>query len=416
MTYSMDSVKGNAVINAFIESKKLTLNKSKCHRIHVSKNQHETSSNCPELKVHSDKMDNSDKEKYLGDVVDKSGKIRATIEDRKSKGHALVAEINAILEEIPLGQHKMEIGLHLRQAMLLNGMLYNSEVWHSITEQEIRLLETVDEHLLRSMVKGHSKTPLEFLYLETGALPIRFIIGCRRIMYLQTILKRPMSELTRKVYEAQKTHTVKGDFIELVQSDIDLIGGGGSITEEYIICRSKNALKEEIKEKMAKAAFEYLENKKKQHSKVKNIIYTKLQTEPYITSPIFKNTEVNLLHALRSRMVNVKANFPSKYQNDLNCPLCETNVDDQSHILDCTELTNRLNTSEISLRKNVYEDIFSDVQKQKEVTALYERLLEIRKSLVDENLVKSTSPSTSAEVLECDDSLLDCIFHDTFGK
>ena len=44
---SMDSVKGNAVINAFIESKKLTLNKSKCHRIHVSKNQNETSPNCP---------------------------------------------------------------------------------------------------------------------------------------------------------------------------------------------------------------------------------------------------------------------------------------------------------------------------------------------------------------------------------
>ena len=107
-------------------------------------------------------MDNSDKEKYLGDVVDKSGKIRATIEDRKSKVHALMAEINAILEEIPLGQHTKEIGLHLRQAMLLNGMLYNSEVWHSMTEQEIRLLETVDEHLLRSMVKGHSKTHLKF--------------------------------------------------------------------------------------------------------------------------------------------------------------------------------------------------------------------------------------------------------------
>ena len=84
----------------------------------------------------------------------------------------------------------MEIGLKLRQAMLLNGMLYNSEAWHAITETEIRLLETVDEQLLRSLVKGHAKTPLEFLYLEAGTTTIRFILSSRRLTYHQTILKR----------------------------------------------------------------------------------------------------------------------------------------------------------------------------------------------------------------------------------
>ena len=33
-----DPVKMNAVVNAFIESKKLTLSSSKCHRIHIQKN------------------------------------------------------------------------------------------------------------------------------------------------------------------------------------------------------------------------------------------------------------------------------------------------------------------------------------------------------------------------------------------
>ena len=105
------------------------------------------------------------------------------------KGFAIVAEILAILEEIPLGKHKMEIGLQLRQAMLLNGMLYISEAWHSITEEEIKLLEKVDEHLLRSLVKGHSKSPKEFLFLESGATPIRLLISCRRLLYLHTILQ-----------------------------------------------------------------------------------------------------------------------------------------------------------------------------------------------------------------------------------
>ena len=72
-------------------------------------------------------MTDSNREKYLGDIVDKTGKIRATVEERQKKGYAAVAEILAILEEIPLGEHKMEIGLQLRQAMLLNGMLFNFE-------------------------------------------------------------------------------------------------------------------------------------------------------------------------------------------------------------------------------------------------------------------------------------------------
>ena len=78
------------------------------------------------------------------------------------------------------------------------------EAWHNINEAELKMLESVDEHLLRSLVEAHSKTPLEFLYLEAGAVPIRFIISSRRLNYLQTILKRGDSELTKKIYQAQK--------------------------------------------------------------------------------------------------------------------------------------------------------------------------------------------------------------------
>jgi hypothetical protein len=110
---SIDAVKINAVINSFIESKKLTLSKKKCNRIHISKRNKPNV--CPEVKVHDAIMPNSDREKYLGDIVDKSGKIRATIaiEDRQKKGYGLTAEILGILNEIPLGQHKMEMGLQL---------------------------------------------------------------------------------------------------------------------------------------------------------------------------------------------------------------------------------------------------------------------------------------------------------------
>ena len=159
--YSIGVSKINAVINSLIESKKLNLSKSKCHRIHIKGSKGNPEVKCSEVKVHNEMMNESKQEKYLGDFINSSGTIRSTIEDRKNKGYGIINEKLGILDEIPLGRYKMEIGLKLRQAMLLNGILYNSEAWHALSETEIKILETVDEHLLRSLVKGHSKTPIE---------------------------------------------------------------------------------------------------------------------------------------------------------------------------------------------------------------------------------------------------------------
>ena len=74
------------------------------------------------------------------------------------------------------------------------------------------MLESVDEHLLRSLVKGHSKTPLEFLYMEAGAVSLRFLISSRRMTYLQTILKRKDNYLIKRIYNEQKVNSTPGDF------------------------------------------------------------------------------------------------------------------------------------------------------------------------------------------------------------
>ena len=107
--------------------------------------------------------------------------------------------------------------------MLINGMLYNSEAWHAITEAQIRILVTVDESLLRALVNEHAKTPLEFLYLEAGAMQIRFMLSARRLTFHQTILKRDKSEITTKIYEEQKLHPTAGNFVELFMEYFKII-------------------------------------------------------------------------------------------------------------------------------------------------------------------------------------------------
>ena len=107
----------------------------------------------------------SNQETYLGDTIDRSEKIKANIEKRKAKGYGIVSEILAIVTEVPLAHWKIEAGLSLRQAMLLNGTLFNSEAWHSVSIKDILFLKKNDKALLRGFLQSHAKIPLEAQFL-----------------------------------------------------------------------------------------------------------------------------------------------------------------------------------------------------------------------------------------------------------
>ena len=186
---SKKSVKLNNVINTFMELEKLNLSDKKCHNVHMGKNEQK----CHDLRVHTAKMKNTNQEKYLGDIIHKSGMLKYTVESRVSKGYGAVSTILAIVNEIPLGHWKIPAGLQLRQALFLNAVLFNSEAWHGISNTEIENMEKVDKALLRGLLKAHSKIPKEALYLETGSIPIKHIIKNRRKNYLYNIITKSQS-------------------------------------------------------------------------------------------------------------------------------------------------------------------------------------------------------------------------------
>ena len=64
----------------------------------------------------------------------------------------------------------------------------------------------------------YAKTTVEFLFLETGATPLPFIIANRRLTYLHTMLFRNDQELNKRVYQAQKENPSPGDFVELIKN------------------------------------------------------------------------------------------------------------------------------------------------------------------------------------------------------
>lgn len=252
---------------------------SKCARMHMGAkwNQWHIGN------VHGEEMKATQKEKYLGDQINNKGNTKDTIQERTSKGYAIVSQILAMIKELPIGQLRTKIGLILRDAWLVNGTLYNSEVWHGITRNTIRPLESVDQHLLRQLLGAHGKTPLEFLYLETGCIPLMYIIMSRRLIYLKEILSRPEDELIQRMYRSQKSRPKQGDWCEMVKSDFDMLRV--HMSDEVIASMGTKSYKSYIKSMAKKAAFEELMNIQASHSKVKDITYENNgKPQDYLTS------------------------------------------------------------------------------------------------------------------------------------
>ena len=84
------------------------------------------------------------------------------------------------------------------------------------------------------------------LHLETGTLPVKYIIAMRRLLYHHNIISRNESELICKVYSAQKINPKKGDWINLLKNDFDLIGE--TIDDKTIKSLKKNKYKILIKD------------------------------------------------------------------------------------------------------------------------------------------------------------------------
>ena len=151
---------------------------------------------------------------------------------------------------------------------------------------------------------------------------------------------------------------------------------------------SSRQYKKYIKEKVRTKAFTYLKSLQETHSKIRNIVYSKLEMQPYLSSPLFSKANIGMLFSLRSRTVrSIRNDFCEQYKPNLSCPLCSRHVDSLPELLNCVKLKQEVlglpNKIQDSINQTKYEDIFSTVFKQKQATETYTVLLQLREKLLN---------------------------------
>ena len=168
------------------------------------------------------------------------------------------------MDGIPFGKLYFQVATLLRNSLLVNSLLCNSEAWFNVTKPELNLIETVDTMLLRNLLKAPKSTPKEMFHLELGILPLREIIRERRLNFLHYILNQKSNSIISKVFEKQVANSTKNYWVRTVICDLKELGLNVTFVE--IKAMTKAHWKSTVKKSITEHSLKYLENIKETHS------------------------------------------------------------------------------------------------------------------------------------------------------
>ena len=226
---------------------------------------------------------------------------------------------------------------------------------------------------------GFNNRNLSHKTLKDRALSkFRHILSLNRIMYHHHLLTTEDNETIKKIYEKQKSEPTKGDWYELLKKDFEFIGK--DINEDDIKAQSKVEYKQKMKALIQKAAFQYFLEQQNKHSKLNQINYSQFKIQPYLIEGMFNKEERKLMVSLRSKCHSAKLNFQKLYKGDLKCSFGCNSIEDQVHLF-----TQCKYIAVYSSNSFVYEDLFKDTLKQKEVIKTLMKI-EKRRVLLKDNI------------------------------
>ena len=341
---SIEALSSNIKTDTFILRKKLEghVGEGKCQWVHAG-----NGNCCSAYKISGNEMTQADSYKYLGDQVSDEWDILYDTRCDKAKGYS--ATSLAMCTEISLGYHVFHIAKLLHQSIFLNGTLLKMETWPNCSIKRVEKYERIEQAYFRRILNAHSKSPIESIYLEIGVLPFRFHLMKRRIMYLSTLMKRDDNDFTKKFVMVQMTDGLEGDFYPQTKRDMISL----NISDEDLLL-SKQKLKEFLQTKVNSAAFTYLMEKARSHSKVKDELYVNCKGCDFYGDRRFSPELSSLIFKFRTRTFMVKNNFRNNYTNtDIMCPLCGNEEDTQEHLLRCEKIN-------INDDEGEYIDVYSN--------------------------------------------------------
>ena len=136
-------------------------------------------------------MKQTDQYKYLGFVISSKGDNMTNIKNIISKSISATRKIQSKLKSLNLGQYFFECSMILMNVILRGTILYGTELFYNLKENELRKIERIEEQFMRKILRTTKGCPITSFYSTLGRIPARFAISKMRPLCFKYILIQP---------------------------------------------------------------------------------------------------------------------------------------------------------------------------------------------------------------------------------
>ena len=273
-------------------------------------------------------------DKWLGDLIDTEGEnssVISTINERKLRIMTSIIEITSIIEETRINRiGGLQCGLDLWEVAVVPSLLNNSNSWTSLSKEVFNQCESIQLNFLRSLLSVPKSTPKPALLHQSNTMLMKTRISKNILNFMKHIVSLPESALAKQVFQEQLENNWPGLVDEAKEAAKLLQVSFNDVLNEDI---SKDSFKRMVKKKAKIYNASALKEQMSSYKKLNQIINENPEEVKYfMTEPVFSARQI-FRH--KCEMFEAKMNFKQKYKNNYKCDSCQSEVDENTHVLHC---------------------------------------------------------------------------------
>ena len=275
-------------------------------------------------------IEQSVKEKYLGDIIHQNGcqeSVKETVQERKRKLISVSEEIIKIADTrlmSRLGHSKTAFNLF--EAQVIPALLHNAETWIGMANSQVKELQDFQDIFIRKVLRIAPSTTKAIINWDIKMMPMKWRIASKKMQFLRKIMQKDPNNIAKRAVMEEVVNKVKGLAFECREIAREL-----GLEDPMIYSHSKKDIKEAIREKIMNE----FEEEMKKSTKVKDRLTDNPEDNSYINTMSLPRVRVWLRFRARA-IAGVKGNFKHSHTNNMGCRLCLRDQEEtQEHLQLC---------------------------------------------------------------------------------
>ena len=153
----------------------------------------------PALRVTRGEIGYTETYKLLGDQYDQTGRNSSKIKKKMETTSYIAAEVKRQSSYELDGKADTCVRLLLMETVVIPTLLFNTETWVNVTNEEMNNINKGHYHVLRKVFEQKEHTPYYGILMEIGSWPYSYVVIYKRLMYFHHIIHSDKRRTIRKI-------------------------------------------------------------------------------------------------------------------------------------------------------------------------------------------------------------------------